>query len=66
MVICGGGMATVQGHVNRRGSVQVMVRSGNRWANGSGRLGRNRGGGAWWGQGTSGACHGTWVAERRE
>ena len=66
MVIYGGGMATAQGHVNRRGSVQVMVRSGNRWANGSGRLGRNRGGGAWWGQGTSGACHGTWVAERRE
>jgi hypothetical protein len=65
MVIYGGGI-TVQGHVNRRGSVQVMVRSGNRWANGSGRLGRNRGGGAWWGQGTSGACHGTWVAERRE
>jgi hypothetical protein len=65
MVIYGGGI-TVQGHVNRRGSVQVMVRSGNRWANGSGRLGRNRGGGAWWGQGTSGACHGTWVGERRE
>jgi hypothetical protein len=71
MVIYSGGMATVQGQITRRGSVQVKVRSGNRWANGSGRLCRNRGGGAWWGQGwggqgTSDACHGTWVAERRE
>jgi hypothetical protein len=71
MVIYGGGMATVRGRVTRRGSVEVSVRSGNRWANGCGRLGRNRGGGAWWGQGrggqrTSGACRGTWVAERRE
>jgi|ERR1700722_13614759 hypothetical protein len=71
MVIYGGGMAAVQGRVTRRGSVQVMVRSGNRRANGAGRLGRNCGGGAWWGQGwgsqgTSGTCRGTWVAERRE
>jgi hypothetical protein len=57
MVIYSGGMATVQGHVTRRGSVQVKVRSGNRWANGFGRLCRNRGRG--------GACYGTWVAERR-
>jgi hypothetical protein len=64
----GGGTATVQGRVTRSGSVQVIVRSGNQWANGSGRLGRNRGGGFWRGQGTSGNCHcrGTWVAERRE
>jgi hypothetical protein len=71
MIIYGGGMAAVQGRVTRRRSVQVMVRSGDRWANGAGRLGRNRGGGAWWGQGwggqgTSGTCRGTWVAERRE
>jgi hypothetical protein len=66
MVIYGGGMAAVQGRVTRRGSVQVMVRSGNRWANGSGRLGGKRGGGFWRGQGTSGTCRGTWVAERRE
>ena len=67
MVIYSGGMATVQGRVSRRGS----VRSGNRWANGCGRLGGNRGAGAWWGQGwggqgTSGVCRGTWVAQRRE
>src|ERR1700692_4940517 len=66
MVIYGGGMAAVQGRVTRRGSVQVMVRSGNRWSNGSGRLGGKRGGVFWRGQGTSGTCRGTWVAERRE
>jgi hypothetical protein len=66
MVINGGGIATVQGRVTRSGTVSVIVRSGNQWANGSGRLGRNRGGGAWRGQGTSGVCRGTWVAERRE
>jgi len=66
MVINGGGLATVQGRVTRSGTVSVIVRSGNQWANGSGRLGRNHGGGAWRGQGTSGACRGTWVAERRE
>jgi hypothetical protein len=65
MVVNGGGIATMQGRVTRSGAVSVTVRSGNQWANGSGRLGRNRGGSAWRGQGTSGACHGTWVAERR-
>jgi hypothetical protein len=52
MVINGGG-------ITRSGTVRVIVRSG-------GRLGRNRGGGPWRGQGTSGYCHGTRVAERRE
>ena len=66
MLVNGGRIATVQGRVTRSGTVSVAVRSGNQWAKGSGRLGRNRGGGAWRGQGTSGACHGTWVAERRE
>jgi len=66
IVIHDGGIATVQGRVTRSGTVSVIVRSGNQWANDSGRLGRNRGGGAWRGQGTSGVCRGTWVAERRE
>ena len=65
MLINGDGMATVQGRVTRSGTVSVNARSGSQWANGSGRLGRNRGDGAWRGQGTSGACHGTWIAERR-
>ena len=60
-----GGLATVQGRVSRGGAVSVLVRSGSQWARGSGRLNRNRGGGTWRGQGTSGTCDGTWVAERR-
>ena len=64
-VIDGGGMATVQGRVTSRGAVRVVVQSGNQWADGSGRLSSNRGGGIWKGQGTSGNCYGTWMAERR-
>ena len=66
MVIYSGGMATVQGRVTRSRTLSVIVRSDNQWANGSGRLGGKRGGGAWWGQGTSGICRGTWMAERLE
>ncbi len=62
----GASIATVQGQVTPRGTVRVLVRSGSQWANGSGHLGRSRGGGVWRGQGTSGTCAGTWVAERRE
>jgi hypothetical protein len=61
----GGSLATVQGRVSRSGAVRVIVRAGSQWAYGSGRLSRNRGGGIWKGQGTSGTCDGTWVAERR-
>lgn len=43
----------------------MSVRSGSQWADGSGRLAGNRGGGAWRGEGSSGSCDGTWVAERR-
>jgi hypothetical protein len=62
----GGGLATVQGRVTPKGAVRVTVRSGNQWADGSGLLSRNRGGGAWRGQGTNGTCRGSWVAERRD
>jgi hypothetical protein len=66
MVIAdGGGMATVQGRVTPKGAVRVIVRAGSQWADGSGRLTKNRGGGVWKGQGTRGTCAGTWVAERR-
>jgi hypothetical protein len=64
MIINGVGIATAQGRVARSGT--VIVRSGDQWASGSGRLGRNRGGGTWRGQGGSDACRGSWVAERRE
>ena len=59
------GPATVQGRVSRRGGVSVSVRSGPQWANGSGRLARTYGSGIWQGQGTIGACYGTWQAQRR-
>jgi len=62
----GSGAAAVQGRVAPTGSVKVVVRAGNQWADGSGRLSRNHGRGAWSGQGMSGICSGTWEAERRE
>jgi len=62
----GSSAAAVQGRVAPTGAVRVSVRSGNQWADGSGRLSRNHGRGAWSGQGTSGTCGGTWEAERRE
>ena len=62
----GGSIALVQGRVTPRGTVRVLVQSGSQWADGSGHLGRSRGGGIWRGQGTTGTCAGTWVAGRRE
>jgi len=61
----GSSLATVQGQVTPGGAVRVTVRAGSQWAYGSGRLSRKRGVGVWRGQGTSGTCGGTWVAERR-
>ncbi len=58
-------MAMVQGGVSATGAIRVAVRSGNEWADGSGRLSGNSGSGVWRGEGTSGTCDGTWVAERR-
>jgi hypothetical protein len=60
------GLATVQGRVTPTGAVKVTVQAVNQRADGSGYLSRNRGRGAWSGQGTSGTCSGTWEAERRE
>jgi hypothetical protein len=59
------GPAVVQGRVSPRGDVRVSVQAGNQWASGSGRLNFTRGGGEWQGQGSSGVCYGTWLAERR-
>ncbi len=65
VINAGGTVASVQGRVRPNGSVRVRVQSGDQWADGSGRLGANRGSGVWKGQGVSGACEGTWVAMRR-
>jgi hypothetical protein len=59
-----GGGVDVAGRVSRGGAVNVAVRSGGQWANGSGRLSMTHGGGVWRGQGNSGFCQGTWAAER--
>jgi hypothetical protein len=61
----GGGPITMQGRVTPKGAVRVIVSAGSQYADGSGRLTRNRGGGVWQGQGMSSTCSGTWVAERR-
>jgi hypothetical protein len=61
----GSNQADVSGQVTRRGILKVSVRAGDAWADGSGRLGMYSGSGVWQGQGSSGACEGTWVAERR-
>jgi hypothetical protein len=59
----GVGPVNLQGRVAPNGGVSVSA-AGQR-ADGSGRLSRDRGGGAWRGQGSSGTCAGTWEAERR-
>ena len=46
------------------GTVMVNVQAGGQSAQGSGRLGRVNGSGIWQGQGSAGACDGTWVAQR--
>jgi hypothetical protein len=61
----GGGPVNLQGRVAPNGSVRVSVSAGDQRADGSGRLSRDRGGGAWQGRGSSGTCSGTWEAERR-
>jgi hypothetical protein len=55
----------VSGQVSRDGTVSVSVRSGDAWAAASGHLSGETGTGTWKGHGSSGACEGTWVAERR-
>jgi hypothetical protein len=61
----GGGPINLQGRVAPNGAVRVSVSAGGQRADGSGRLSRDRGGGVWRGQGSTGACAGTWEAERR-
>lgn len=65
VVYDGGGLVTMQGRVTPKGLVRVVVQGGGQWADGSGKLNRNQGGGVWKGQGASSACAGVWQAERR-
>jgi hypothetical protein len=61
----GAGPITMQGRVTPKGAVRVIVTAGSQWADGSGKLTRNQGGGVWKGQGMSSPCAGIWQAERR-
>ena len=65
--VLNGGSANVDvsGQVTPSGLVRVNVQAGGQWAAGSGRLDRARGSGVWQGQGSAGACSGTWVAQRQ-
>ena len=58
----GGGAVSVSGRISPNGQVSVSVSSGGQSAHGSGRLSGGRGGGTWRGQGSNGACAGTWSA----
>ena len=53
------------GQVSSNGAVRASVSAGGQYASGAGRLGRYSGGGVWQGQGSRGACSGTWTADRR-
>ena len=59
-----GGDAQISGRVSPSGAVYVRVVSGDRSAAGAGRLSRSSGGGSFHGRSSSGACSGTWSAQR--
>jgi hypothetical protein len=61
----GSAAVNVDGRVTAKGHVRVRVWAGSQSADGSGRLGRDYGEGQWRGVSSSGACSGTWTAERR-
>jgi hypothetical protein len=55
----------VNGMVNARGQVSVMVSAGGQSASGTGRLSRDYGEGTWSGRAAADQCAGHWEAERR-
>jgi hypothetical protein len=55
----------INGQVNARGQVSVMVSAGGQSASGTGRLSRDYGEGTWIGRSASDQCSGHWEAERR-
>jgi len=54
----------IRGQVAHNGRVHVRVSRGGSYADGHGRLSKDRGSGTWRGIG-SGVCSGRWIAERR-
>ncbi len=63
-MIYDGGVVNLYGRVNRSGHVRVTVTSGNARANGTGRLNRVAGKGAWSGMSGPSHCSGYWQARR--
>jgi hypothetical protein len=61
----GSAAVNVDGSVTAKGMVRVRLSAGSQVASGEGRLARNYGSGRWRGTGSSGACGGSWSAERR-
>ena len=61
----GDSSVTVSGRVARSGAVGVSVASGDRTANGRGRLASNAGTGTWRGTGSTSNCTGRWSAVRQ-
>jgi hypothetical protein len=59
-----GGGSNVAGSVKPSGHVNITLTVGPNHALGSGRLSNASGSGTWRGQGPSGACSGTWSAQR--
>jgi hypothetical protein len=57
---------SLQGRVTPKGMVRVIVQGGGQYADGAGKLTRNRGVGIWRGQAMGSTCAGTWQAERRD
>ncbi len=53
------------GTVEPNGAVKVVIRLGDKGANGVGRLSKDSGQGTWLGVGNAGECAGRWEAERR-
>jgi hypothetical protein len=64
VIYSGGAPITMQGRVTPKGAVRVIVQAGSQWADGSGKLKGNTGGGVWKGQGVSSMCAGVWRADR--
>jgi hypothetical protein len=52
------------GRVDRSGAVRATVAVEDKFASGSGKLGRNYGRGSWTGHAAGSRCSGTWVATR--
>jgi hypothetical protein len=61
----GGPSIDISGRVEPSGQVKVIVRRGDQYANGSGRLSPKGGVGTWLGKASTRECSGRWEAERR-